>query len=277
MNKILNRSIILLSALFLVAPVLAEVLTFGGDDEQFKGDGDLVPPECTMNVPRIASEAFFVMWDCTDNESPKDELRSELWIKPKGENISRKVKDFLGFPASIEVNEGLLKTLSETEKTEEDSKATSISFSDYLPVEVRLIVRDRAGVGAISEVRTVVGGSSLLCDISIKTQSSPASGDSTGVPSLAASATSVESANSGGGLQSLNEFTFSTCEIDQICKDDSAYSFSVSEAGDFTLIGGDYSYTGTGELTTDDSGSSTYTGSVSTSDSGSLNVEIACK
>lgn len=285
MKKIFNKSALFLGALALATPALAEVLTFGGDAEQFKGDGDLVPPECTLDLPSVASAPFFVKWDCSDNSSPKDDLRSELWVKPKGENISRKVKDFLGFPASIEVNEGLLKSLSETAGTKAQVDTTSgtstdsaaPSFEDYFPAEFRLIVRDRGGASAISQVRSVLPGTSLTCGVSFKTQSVEASGDSTGVPSLEATASSVDGANSGGGLQSITEFSFSTCEIDELCKDNAKYSFSVSEAGDFTLISSNTSYTGTGELTTGDTGTSTYTGTVTTSDSGELNVEVSCQ
>ncbi len=276
MANFLSKSALFIGALAFSTQTFAEVSTFGGDKEQFVGDGDLVPPECTFDIPSIASEAFFVKWDCTDNNSPKEDLRSELWIKPKGQNISRKVKDFLGFPASVEVNEGLLKSISETKVEDSVDVESVLAFEDYLPAEFRLIVRDRGGASTISEVHTVLSGSSLSCDATILTEGSEATGDSTGLPSLEASATAVDGANSGGGVQSLNAFIFSTCEIDELCKDSEKYSFSISEAGDFTLISSNSSFTGTGELVVEDGGSTSFIGSFSTSNTGNLNVVVKC-
>lgn len=286
MKKSFYPKLFLVGALLNVSGVQAEVSSFGGDAEQFVGDGDLVPPACSLDLPKVASAPFFVKWDCSDNLSPKDDLRSEIWIKPNGQTISRKVKDFLGFPAAIEVNEGLLKDLSETKATTSSKADTSStgtdeqsSFETYFPLEVRLIVRDRGGASTISEVKSVLSGSSLSCDLSLKTESIAASGDSSGTPSLEASATGIEGANSGGGVQSLNEFAFSSCDIDEICKDEPKYSFSISSAGAFTLIGTDKSYSGKGELVedTENAGTSSYTGTVSTKESGVLAIEATCK
>lgn len=277
------RTLVIVGALISTGAVRSEVSSFGGDAEQFVGDGDLVPPACTLDVPKLASSPFFVKWDCTDNLSTPDQLRSELWIKPKGQPISRKVKDFLGFPAAIEVNEGLLTELSETKvtttsDTSTDSSSTSkeSALNSFFPIEVRLIVRDRGGASAISEVQTVLGGESLSCDITVKTESVEASGESSGTPSLEASVSSVDGANSGGGLQSLGEFSFSSCDIEELCQDDPKYSFSISSSGTFSLIKENGTFGGKGTLK-EDEGSSNYSGTLVTNDSGTLDVAVVCK
>ncbi|HMO16835.1 MAG TPA: hypothetical protein PKA63_03170 [Oligoflexia bacterium] len=213
--------------------VSEEITEFGGYPARFKGDGDLEPPLCNVEAPKSASEPFFIKWNCTDNESGPDELRSEVWILRQGAQIPVKIADFLGFPASVLIEKGHLidyATIGEDEIKR--SEAATKPFDSYLPIGIRMLVRDRSGTSALSPVLTVIPGESSFseCSINLSTEARSATKEVTGVPSLSAVAPIVTVQTNGSlgentVITSSEDFTFGVCEISSLCGSDGASSF----------------------------------------------------
>ena len=217
-----------LFSLALSSNVAAEKQVFGGHPDRFKGGGDKVPPECAIDLPRAAGAPFYVKWYCEDNfqdtdpEGP-DYIRTELWIYRKGEGRGRLVDSFLGFPASVYVDEGLLQVQN---------------FSEGLPVSFRLYSRDRSGTGSVSPKYTVHLRDSALerCRLKVKTEKTASTETTTGKPSMLVDTGSVEvsvtrSTEAGKteiGISSPLEIELdeANCQIFQFCQEDSTLRFN---------------------------------------------------
>lgn len=198
----------------------ADTLDFGGSPERFSGNGDRKPPRCQINVPRAAQEPFFIKWNCTDDQAEPDNIRTTLWILRNGAEIPEKVKDFLGFPASVYVDAGLL-------GVEE--------FTTGLPAAFRLVAMDRAGTSALSPYLTVLSqdNSVASCGLELLTDPIQSEGSTTGVPSrqVLLSNVDVQTTQVGNNdvvITMLENGTASPCEIDEICGEDAAVRFQAS-------------------------------------------------
>lgn len=206
----------------------ADLHDFGGHDEEFKGDGDKVPPKCQINLPSGATEPFVVKWNCEDDTSPQHEIRTELWIQRNGANHPEKVEDFLGIPSLKSIDEKILK---------------STTVAAGLPAAFRLVARDRAGAATVSPFFTVEPGEENSldnCTLELNRAAEESlDEDSTGSPatSLILSETKIN-VNSN----TSNSFSVSTdtaeiadpCDIAAICDetDDGQVSFVASLDGD---------------------------------------------
>lgn len=133
---------------------------FGGWGERMRGRGDLTPPNCQIDVPTMADSPFSVLWNCADDVTKDNDIRTELWIYKKDSSIGEASKRFLGFPAAVFINEALL-GLGEQQ-----------SFKDGLPLGVRLVATDKAGNTSISPIITINEKTNLVnqCSLSIKQQ-----------------------------------------------------------------------------------------------------------
>jgi len=221
MKKYSFTSVLALSAL-LSAPAFAETIDFGGRPERFKGRGDRVPPTCQITTPSAAGSDFPVEWNCEDEDTAYQDIRSELWILRKGAPAWELVKTFLGFPAGISISPEILKTASVVEG---------------LPASFRMVGIDRAGNTTFSPTMTVNPGQAEImnCSLSVTlggTETSE-SGETTGVPvqtvSLVDVSTDASSTSEGAfTLKSAVNGVASPCEIDSICEADSVVSFSGS-------------------------------------------------
>ncbi len=198
----------------------AQTHNFGGWEERFKGEGDMEPPQCQIEVPRNTTSAFFVKWNCTDNEAPADQIRTELWMLRNGAQAPVKISEFLGFPASVQIDEGLLE--SET-------------IEAGLPAAFRLVARDRAGVGVITPYLQVSAQSSAanVCDLEINRESTESTGGTTGTPE---SSVVVEEASvvieqpqpSNVNISSNSSQNADPCEIDDICANNAKVTFQAA-------------------------------------------------
>jgi hypothetical protein len=227
MNKILSATWIF--SLLHLSLVHAEVTEFGGHPARFKGNGDLQPPLCHIEAPTQANSPFFIQWNCTDNESSPDELRSEVWLVRKNAPIPYKVTDFLGFPASVRIEKEHLIDFTGMESHESHEILRQTSFEELLPVGIRLLVRDRSGNASLSPVLTVEAGSSpdsgpslSRCSLLMQTNPVPASIEFSGAPALFAEArsfpiTSLSTISGFPSLRSSRAIRFDSCEIDEIC------------------------------------------------------------
>ena len=186
-----------------------QLIDIGGD--KFSGGGDQRKPECQISHPLSAGAPFYIKWNCEDESATRGELVTEVWILRPGAPRYVKVSDYLGFPASLEVNEDLL----------------GGPFSEWLPASFILIARDTAGNAAVSAPFTITNRDNDVdtCSLSISTRATQSSGDTTGVPSLSAQLSSVSTYT-----QSTNNTTFAVsmftpqaaepCEIDSLCSDE---------------------------------------------------------
>lgn len=218
----------------------AQVITeFGGSPARYKGDGDQEPPLCSLDVPKSASEPFFIKWNCSDNQSSPDELRSEVWILKQGAQIPVKIADFLGFPASVKIEkEHLIDYAALGNDEVARTEAQARSFESFLPVRFRMLVRDRAGVSSLSSVVEVTpdSGSFSSCSVNLSTEAQAATLEVTGIPALIATAPSVPVSASSSGtvsgsgavINSTDNFSFSVCEIESLCANDAQYQLSLT-------------------------------------------------
>lgn len=248
MKKLLCLSMLAISLPFNMAH--SEVTEFGGYHARFKGDGDLQPPECQVDVPLQANESFFIQWNCNDNESSPDELRSEVWIVKKNSPIPNKIADFLGFPASVKIEKAHLIDESQIQSDIDRNRVQDQSFESFLPIGIRLVVRDRSGTASLSPVLTVEAGSPTTsgssCKLSVQTDPVPSSIDFTGMPALYMEADSISSSTSSTiagntTVRSSQSFTFNTCEIQEICSNPSAsfnfqFTLQNNSSGTLTLL-----------------------------------------
>ena len=207
-----------LAAGLLLLPSLAgaETAEFGGEP---LGQNS-TPPLCQITYPVSTRQPFFIQWNCSDDVSDPADITTELWISRPNDPRYTKVDDFLGFPASVQVNAALL-------------GATSVA--EGLPLNFRLIARAAAGATSVSPVFTVSGGSTSIskCDLSIVTQGTTSTGSTTGVPSSSvllrgAAVTTQRGSNGQLTVRTTVPATASTCEIDSICEADSLVAFSVA-------------------------------------------------
>jgi hypothetical protein len=213
-----KNSLLLLSFLSLSQFADAELLSFGGHAVRFKGAGDKVPPNCQVNYPTASTEAFFIKWACADKFTEQADIVSELWVQRKGDTRFKKIDDFLGFPASVEITESLL---------------NAPSFEEGLPATFRVIARDRAGNASFSAPFSISAQDNSVetCSISITTEATESSGSTTGVPSLAVESTNFEVTSSQTSsndlsVRSLDKVTAQTCDIESLCSDENRIRIS---------------------------------------------------
>ena len=200
----------------------AETTDFGGYSERFKGGGDKIPPRWQIDVPSASTEPFFVKWNCTDDNADSQEIRTELWLYRAGAPTGELVANFLGFPASVLVNEGLLGVTT---------------FRQGLPISLKLLARDRAGITTISPSITVRAQDNSLttCDLNISTEGTESTGGTTGTPSSSvnvddAKVNVTQPSETQLGVASAGSLLGDPCDIDSVCFDNSRLTFSSSLA-----------------------------------------------
>ncbi len=222
-----RKSILLTAALLgIAATAFAETTDFGGFSERFKGGGDKIPPRCQIDLPTASAEPFFVKWNCTDDNAAAEEIRTELWLYRNGAPTGDLIANFLGFPASVRIDEGLLGVGT---------------FSAGLPIGVKLLARDRAGITTISPLFTVRAQDNNVstCSLSITTEGTESSGSTTGTPAENVQVSSAnvnvsQSSASQVSVQAAGSVLANPCEIDAVCFDDSRLTFTsnLNIAGD---------------------------------------------
>lgn len=221
---------LLLAVLFVPAHTFAQTSSFGGWPERFKGKGDRIPPECVFDVPASASQPFFVKWNCTDDYTLESDIRTELWMLRKNATAAQKVSQFLGFPASVLINEGLLQ---------------SEALTDGLPVSFRLLAWDRAGNEVVTPYLTVAEEGTLAstCNLKIVTEATESTGGTTGLPAETVQAdevpvTTTKNEDGSFKIMTIATATASPCEITDICASENKISFEAnigaSAAGETT-------------------------------------------
>ncbi|MBP9837546.1 MAG: hypothetical protein KBC84_02420 [Proteobacteria bacterium] len=224
----MKNRLLLLSLLTLVNINLsqAETTNFGGYNERYKGGGDKIPPSCTVDIPKASTEPFFIKWYCVDDNSTPEQLRTELWMYKKGSEAGELVKNFLGFPASVQIDEGLLGVTT---------------FTDGLPVSFKLLAKDSAGITTISPIITVSAQDISLstCDVTIKTAAVESTTESTGTPELEvfindAKVNVVESQDKKIVVSTSGKAHADTCQIESICSNDDFITFTTSVSGQNT-------------------------------------------
>jgi hypothetical protein len=238
---------IFLLAIFFVSNAYADLYDFGGHELEFKGDGDKVPPQCQIDVPSGSTTAFSVKWNCTDDTSPDNEIRTELWLLRHGAGHAIKLDEFLGFPAAVNINETVL---------------NSATVAAGLPAAFRLVARDRAGVASISPYYTVQPQTNSLesCTLILNREATESEEDSTGTPATSLELNNVEI---NVNLTSSSAFRVSTktaqvadpCEIADICDetDDGEVSFIATlqtDSGTVVVSPGNFQANLTGSAST---------------------------
>ncbi len=212
------KKIFFTSLLFFPLFALAETHDFGGYTERYKGGGDKIPPRCQIELPSASTTSFFVKWNCSDDNSDSQEIRSELWLYKKGAPTGQLIANFLGFPAAVNIDESLLGVTT---------------FTEALPFSVKLLARDETGMTTISPQLIVQAQDNSVetCNLSLLTEATEASGSTTGTPALAVA---VDKAKVSVSQSSSSQLTVTTiekssaepCEIDSVCFDDSRLTFS---------------------------------------------------
>lgn len=203
--------------------VYADTSDFGGYSERFKGKGDREPPQCQLEAPASAAEEFFIQWNCADNYCPVDDIRTELWVLRKDATVPRKVTEFLGFPASVQINTGLLE---------------AATIEEGLPASFRLVATDRAGNSTVSPYVTVLSGedteASTTCSLQVVTEATASTGSTTGVPSmtvlLSDAPVTVRQNSNESSLEILttSATTAETCEITTLCENNNKLTFDLT-------------------------------------------------
>jgi hypothetical protein len=204
----------------------AELYDQGGHSERFSGGGDKVPPSCQLDLPVSASEPFYIRWNCDDNDSSPDDIRTELWMLRHGETTPELHANFLGFPAAAYIDKNVLKV--------ED-------FHSGLPSHFRLLARDRAGNATISPFRSVLPKTLGLssCTVDVTTVPTISTGTSTGIPAMAVflettSITSQQLSSNQARIATTSAQNTTICEINILCQNDSNLAFTSS----FTVSSG---------------------------------------
>ena len=224
-------SVIVFAGLVFAGVSQAENIDFGGRAEKFKGGGDKEPPRCQVAIPKASRTPFFIKWDCVDNWADKDDITSELWIYRKNATAGKLVTSFLGFPASVYVDEALLQVEN---------------FEEGLPVSFRLAARDRAGITTFTKTLTVGAQNTTLssCDLQILTQATESSGNTTGQPAQSiivenGEITSTQIDTTTTRIVTPTSMPTKTCEIESVCEDDENVMFDISfeVASDKSLTG----------------------------------------
>jgi hypothetical protein len=207
--------------LFLIALPLsasAQILEFQGD--KFKGEGDKRPPKCEVSKPASVNEPFSITWNCEDDDTDAEEIRTELWIYRSFDPGGELVGNFLGFPAAAWIDET---TLGAT------------PFTSGLPVTFRLLARDRAGNASITSDFSVTEKSDTLssCTLAIVTEETESTETTTGIPSSSVVLTNVSISTQDAGTNSITIASLGSnlakpCEISDICEESDRVSFSAS-------------------------------------------------
>ncbi|MCC6953694.1 MAG: hypothetical protein IT290_06215 [Deltaproteobacteria bacterium] len=221
LSKMSTRSLCTAAiALTLAASANAEITDFGGHTERFKGGGDKIPPQCSINVPKASQEPFTIKWYCIDDNAGSQDIRTELWMFRKDSPASELVGNFLGFPAAAYIDEKTLHTAT---------------VAEGLPVRFRLLAKDRAGITTVSPVITVGATDTSLdtCTLEVNTEGTESTGDTTGVPAASVRATNVpvevtESGENQITIKSAEPAGATPCELDSFCSDDSEVSFELT-------------------------------------------------
>ena len=202
--------------------VQAETADYGGYNERFKGGGDKIPPECQLDLPTASLSPFFVKWNCSDDNAMPQDIKTELWIYRKDAPAGALLASFLGFPASVQIDEHVLGVTN---------------FKEGLPVAFRLRAVDRAGITMVTPLLSVTAQDKSLdtCSLHIVTEQTASTGDTTGLPSQ-----SVIVEDAAVAVQEISEteiriitpssVTASTCEIESICSDGDKVLFEASLA-----------------------------------------------
>lgn len=219
------------SVLLAASAAVADTFDQGGTPERFSGAGDNVPPRCQLELPAASTSPFFVKWNCADDDAAAGDIRTELWILRDGDTAPSQLGNFLGFPASIFIDAGILGV---------------DDFQDGLPVNFRLLARDRAGNATISPYHAVLAQASALdsCTLDLTTSATDSTGETTGVPAMTvfletSSITSQETGTTGLRVATSSAQTASTCEISSVCEnsDEVAFSAALTLADDGTASG----------------------------------------
>lgn len=227
----------------------ADTIDFGGNEQEFKGAGDKVPPQCQIELPTSASEPFFIQWSCEDNFSPTQDLQSELWITRKDAPAAQLLGKFLGFPASVQIDPGALGT---------------VSLGAGLPATFRLLARDRAGNLASTDPITVIGGDTPTSSCELRVNAVPTGETSTNETGVVLSTDALESQELSASsllVRTTTEQTASPCTIDALCQNEQALTFTSqvdlsgagTVSGTLSIAPGDIAVAlaGTAETTTD--------------------------
>ncbi|MCC6221269.1 MAG: hypothetical protein IT291_08535 [Deltaproteobacteria bacterium] len=193
---------------------LAETTDFGGSPEEYKGDGDLVPPRCQVEAPRTTKSPFSLKWDCTDNDedhSPKENIKTSAWIRRTTDTRWRLVDHFLGFPASLLVENSILQLPPDAE------------IRAGLPVQLRIEASDAAGNTTFSPALTVLRRDTELesCALEIKTTSSTVAANDIEI-------IASQLSDSSYGITSSSSTEASPCELEDVCKADSIITIDAS-------------------------------------------------
>ena len=210
---------IISSQLIFPGAAAADLEAFGGSDQRFKGEGDKNPPACQVEYPRGASSPFFIKWNCDDGEAIRDELRSEVWVYTTGGARGKLAGSFIGFPASLYVDENTV---------------GSTDFTSVFPLRFRLLVTDRAGNAAVSPVLTVDSQDNSVeqCNLTLITASTQAVGSTTGIPSLSVvlEDKTLQTATSSERLvvTSFGDDPTSICEITSVCANGERISYNTT-------------------------------------------------
>lgn len=274
-----RTALLTLSLTALTSSAFAQSYDFGGFEEKFKGAGDKIPPQCQINIPRAKTEAFNILWNCTDDNAGAQDIRTELWMVRKGSPSTEKVAQFLGFPAAFRVDEAALGVQN---------------FADGLPVSFRLVAIDRAGITTVSPVYTVRAQDNSLrsCTMQISTQETESDGGRIGPPPQIVGVDSAEvqsnqPTETSVTISTLEKAEADPCEIESICQDKSKVTLQAS----LTLDSSDSSASGTltvvpGSVVVDVTGSYETSGlllstvevsGTTTIDAAPANVVLSCK
>lgn len=225
LGKYLTRGVLVFCVCFLISlkTASAEISEHGGEDQKFKGNGDLIPPLCQIDLPRSATSPFSIKWYCSDNDEQTDLIRTELWMYRKNEAAGRLIGNFLGFPAAAYVDQNVLEVTK---------------FTDGLPVHFRLLARDRAGIAMATPFLTVYSrdNSSLeKCSLSITTEETKSTGNTIGLPSFSvelndAKIISTQNTNDEFQITTAEKTSADLCEIESICNDGEEITFTANNS-----------------------------------------------
>lgn len=243
------KRLLLTSLLLLTSNSFAEVVEFGGSDQSFKGNGDNTPPHCTIELPKGSTTPFFILWECDDDVSKQDAIRTELWLTRNNGGVPVLLNSFLGFPASVLIDEQALQVTS---------------FTQGLPIKVRLIAKDQAGNAGTSEVFTIRDQDVSVdnCDLTVVTAATESTTETTGLPAMSVIMDNVdvsvsETSSTNFSIGTLEETPAETCEIDSLCSDKEELTFSIAvtldakgaATGSLAVLPGDLSVKLTGDST----------------------------
>lgn len=198
------------------------IFDFGGNIERYKGRGDRVPAQCQVGAPTAAGGPFKVLWNCTDNDTSPEEIKTEVWVQRKNSNSWDLYKSFLGFPAGLNVDANVL---------------MAASVREGLPASFRVVAIDRAGNATFSPTVTVAPGQAeiVTCDLAVTTAGTDTdeTGETTGIPSQSVILSGVTSdviSNSDTAFifKSSAAGAASPCEISSVCENNGSVEFSGS-------------------------------------------------